>query len=216
MSAAKLRMALSPRRFVSALIWICVVALLAFANASSAQVLTNNALVAALRQGGYVIVIRHASSPTTLPSKQTADPGNLKLERQLDEAGRAGATTLGRRLKELNVPIGEVVTSPMFRATETARLAQLTNATIQAELGENGEGMQPISEAQANWLKDRVKHLPKESNTVLVTHNPNLTKAFPSWGATVTHGEAVVLDLDSKGATRVVGRIKVEEWPRLR
>ena len=164
-----------------------------------------------------MIVIRHADSPNTLPTTKTADPGNTKLERQLDDAGKQGATTIGRGLKELKIPIGEVFCSPTFRGTETARLAQLTTRRLQGELGEGAQGgMQPISDAQADWLKDRVKRLPKETNTILITHNPNLLKAFPTWGGSVVHGEAVVLDVDAKGATRIVGRIKVEEWPHLR
>ena len=116
----------------------------------------------------------------------------------------------------MKIPVGEVIVSTAYRATETARLAQLPNPKLQEELGEGMGSMQAISDAQADWLKERVKHLPKETNTILVTHNPNLAKAFPGWGATVLPGEAVVLDLDTKGATRVVGRIKPGEWPHFK
>ena len=206
----------SRRAFVRALGWVGAFALLALSNDALAQVLSSNALVAALRKGGYVVVIRHASSPATLPTRQTADLGNVKLERQLDAAGREGAIALGRGLRELKIPVGEVFCSPAFRATETARLAELLKPKFQEELGEAAPGALSISEVQANWLKDEVKKLPKADNTIIVTHNPNLTKAFPDWGGAVAHGEAVVLGLDSKGATRIVGRIKVDEWLRLR
>ena len=65
------------------------------ARDANGQGLSTNQLVAALRQGGYVLVMRHASSPREAPNKDTANADNTKLERQLDEAGRAGATGMG-------------------------------------------------------------------------------------------------------------------------
>ena len=53
-------------------------------------------LVKSLRQGGYVLVMRHASSPATPPAKMDADPENTGLERQLDEKGRKSAKAMGR------------------------------------------------------------------------------------------------------------------------
>src|SRR6516165_8345216 len=64
-------------------------ALGALAGAASSQTLQGDALVKALRQGGYVIVMRHARSPLEVPDKQTANPDNVKPERQLDAKGRA-------------------------------------------------------------------------------------------------------------------------------
>ena len=64
---------------------------------TSAQALTGDALLRALRQGGCVIVIRHASSPRQAPDKQTANADNVSAERQLDEAGRASAVAVRRR-----------------------------------------------------------------------------------------------------------------------
>jgi hypothetical protein len=72
-----------------------------------------------------------------------------------------------------------------------------------------------VSEAQAAWLRDRAARLPKGTNTIIVTHAPNLQRAFPAWGA-VAQGEVVVVGPDSKGAAVVIGRIKMEEWPRPR
>lgn len=55
-----------------------------------AQAPTSQALVNGLRQGGYTLVMRHASATREAPTKDTANPDNPKLERQLDEAGRRG------------------------------------------------------------------------------------------------------------------------------
>src|SRR5262245_731028 len=89
------------------------------------QVLSHSQLLAALRQGGLVIVMRHATSPPQPPTRADANPDNAALERQLDEKGRADATALGVAWRELKIPIGKVLSSPTYRALETARLAQL-------------------------------------------------------------------------------------------
>jgi phosphohistidine phosphatase SixA len=172
-------------------------------------------LVASLRSGGYVIVMRHASSPRETPDKATANPDNTKLERQLDEAGRSSAIAMGKAIRELKIPVGEVFSSPTYRAMETVRLAQFPNPHPQPELGDGGQSMQAANDAQTAWLKDRASHAAPGTNVVIVTHMPNLSRAFPEWGA-VADGEAIVLKPSDRGSATVVGRIKIEDWPRLR
>jgi phosphohistidine phosphatase SixA len=185
------------------------------AGVPHAQTVPLEGLVKSLREGGYVLVLRHASSPREVPDKQTANADNAKLERQLDEAGRTGATGMGKAFRDLKIPIGEVLTSPTYRAVETVRLAQLANPQSYLELGDGGQSMQGISDAQAVWLRERVSHFPTGTNTIVVTHMPNISRAFSTWDM-VADGEVVVVGPDGKGGMRQVGRIKIEEWSRLR
>ena len=184
--------------------------------AMAAQTPSPNELIGRLRQGGYVLVMRHASSPREAPSKEVANADNTKLERQLDEAGRTGATALGEAIRALRIPIGMVLTSPTYRALETVRLARLDSPTTVNELGDGGQSMQGITEAQAAWLRSRVTETPRSGNTILVTHQPNLSRAFPDWGPSVADGETVILRPDGKGGFALVGRIPIEEWSPLR
>ena len=184
-------------------------------NTASAQTLTGAALVQALQHGGYVIVMRHASSPMQPPPKEQANPDNTNDERQLDERGRKDATGFGDALRELKIPIGEVLSSPTYRAVETIRLARLPQPQPVPELGENGRGMQGSSAAQAEWLRHRVTQFPKGTNTLLVTHFPNLTAAFPQEAAGVSDGEALIFGPDGKGGAALVARVKIEDWPSL-
>lgn len=186
------------------------------AGVADAQSVSSSELVAALRRGGYLLVMRHASSPREAPNKETANADNSKLERQLDEAGRTGATAMGQSLRSLKIPIGNVFTSPTYRALETVTFAQLANATPVVELGDGGQSMQGVAEAQAAWLRAKVTQAPTRGNTIVVTHMPNLARAFPEWGSSVSDGETVVLRPDAKGGTTFVGRVKIEEWSRLR
>jgi phosphohistidine phosphatase SixA len=179
------------------------------------QPLRGEALVKALRQGGYVIVMRHTSSPREAPTKQAANADNVKAERQLDETGRSTAIAMGKAIRELKIPIGEVLTSPTYRALETVKYAELGKPQAFTELGDNGQSMQGGTEAQAVWLRKRLTQFPKGTNTILVTHFPNLRDAFPQVG-NVDDGEALVFGPDGKGGAVVAGRIKIEEWPAMR
>jgi len=193
-----------------------LVGMMLLAGAVHAQTLHGEALVKALRQGGYVIVMRHASSPRDAPDAKTANADNVNRERQLDAEGRVSAVAMGKALRDLKIPIGEVLTSPTYRALETIRYAKLGDPKPFAELGDNGQSMQGGTQAQAAWLQKRVTQFPAGVNTVIVTHFPNLTGAFPQLAAGVADGEALVFGPDGKGGAALVARVKIEEWPALR
>jgi phosphohistidine phosphatase SixA len=188
------------------------VGMILLAGAAPAQTLSGEALVKALRRGGYVIVMRHTSSPREAPDKQAANADNVKVERQLDETGRTTATAMGKALRDLKIPIGDVLASPTYRALETVKYAQLGNARTYPELGDNGQSMQGGTEAQAAWLRKRVTQFPSGSNTILVTHLPNIAGAFPQ-ASGVDDGEALVFGPDGKGGAALLARIKIEAWP---
>jgi phosphohistidine phosphatase SixA len=196
---------------------ILISTLLATSGAVDAQMLSGDALVKALQGGGFVLVMRHASSPREAPDKQHANADNVNLERQLDESGRATAIAMGNALRTLKVPIGEVFTSPTYRALETVSLAQLPNPQALPVLGDGGHSMQGVSEAQAAWLKNKVSEFPHGTNTVIVTHQPNIARAFPQWASDLSDGETLVFgpDRNRNGGATLVARIKIEQWPKL-
>ncbi|MEI9815221.1 MAG: histidine phosphatase family protein [Acidobacteriota bacterium] len=177
--------------------------------AVSAQSLTGEALVKALQSGGNVIVMRHASSPREVPDKAAANPDNTKLERQLDDIGRNTATTMGRAIRGLKIPIGAVLASPTYRALETARYAQLPNPETTPELGENAASMSGGTAAQAAWLKTRVTQAPLVTNDFLITHQPNIAAAFPGI-AVVNEGDALIFH-----DGQMIARIAINSWPAL-
>ena len=202
-------------RFPTIGIVMSTVGVTLMAGVAHGQTLSPGELVPTLRQGGYVFVMRHAASPGRAPDKQTANPDNVTLERQLDAAGRTGATVMGKALRDLNIPIGGVFTSPTYRALETVKFAQLANPTSVPELGDGGQSMQGVPEAQAAWLREKVAQAQMGGSTMIVTHMPNISRAFPAWGA-VADGETVILRPDGKGGTTIVARVKIEDWPGLR
>jgi phosphohistidine phosphatase SixA len=195
--------------------WMAPMAL-ALAAAAPAQPVSGASIVQALRQGGYVIVMRHANSPREAPDAKTADPENVSRERQLDEEGRATATAMGKALRDLKIPIGEVFTSPTYRALETVRLAQLPKPKPVPELGDNGRSMQGGTAAQAAWLQKQVSQFPSGTNTILITHQPNIAAAFPPYASGLAEGESLIFGKDAKGGAILIARVKIEEWPRLK
>jgi phosphohistidine phosphatase SixA len=206
--------------FVSARVSGCAatlgaVLLLALAMPASADAgLSGAPLLKALRHGGLVIVMRHTSSPREVPDREHADPENITPERQLDATGRETATAMGKALRDLKIPVTQVFVSPAYRAQQTVRLAQLT-ATTRSELAQPGSGMQAADDTQTRWLQQQAKLLPKTGNTLLVTHFPNISAAFPAESTDLADGEALVFGSDGKGGSTLLARIKIEDWSKL-
>lgn len=179
--------------------------------------LAGNELLSALRAGGYVILMRHASSPTTPPDATQADVDNPQRERQLDDSGRSAARKLGESLRRSGIPIGDVLSSPTYRALETVRLAGLGEPRTFAQLGDNGQSMAADSSgSRGAWLKAQVAKSPlRGRNTIIVTHFPNITEAFGQAAAGLADGEALILHADGRGGALLVARLKIGDWSTL-
>jgi phosphohistidine phosphatase SixA len=151
------------------------------------------------------------------PDKALAEPDNLKLDRQLDDTGKATARAMGQALKALAIPIGRVDSSPTYRALQTARLAGLPKPETFAELGDNGASMQAQRAAQGAWLRARTAQAPAPgTDTVIITHLPNIRAAYPDLVAQgVGDGEALAFHPDGHGGSTLAGRIRIEDWPTL-
>jgi hypothetical protein len=118
---------------------------------------------------------------------------------ELDETGRSSARAMGEALRRLQIPIGQVLSSPAYRALETIKFAQLGPATTYAQLGDSGQSMvADKSGARAAWLKAKTAQP--------VTHFPNINEIYPQ--------EAAGLG-DGRGGVQIVTRVKIDEWPHL-
>jgi hypothetical protein len=195
---------------------IAILACLLVAGTAQADTLSGTGLVTALRQGGYIVLMRHASSPATPPTAASAEHDNTRLERQLDETGRSSAENMGRAIKTLGIPVGEVWSSPTYRAMETVRLASLPNPTTAVELGDGGQSMHAVSKDQTAWLLAKIAERPRAgTNTIVVTQFPNIQDAFGQDSSGLTDGEALIVRPGSAGVEEIVGRVKIAEWPTL-
>jgi phosphohistidine phosphatase SixA len=188
-------------------------ALLLIATALAAQTVPRTALAAELRQGGFVILMRHASSPRQLPDAASANADNTTPERQLDAAGRRDAGAMGAALKRLGLPVGEVLSSPTYRALETARLIDAGKARAVEQLG--NEGMAASDEVRTNWLQSEVTRKAEGGNRLLITHGPNISAAFAQHAGGMTEGEALIFDPRGANGPMMIQRIRIEEWADL-
>ncbi len=193
----------------------CVLMALAAAGSAGAGPLAGAVLVRALQRGGYVLVMRHASSPPAPPGAGDADPGNRRRERQLDAKGRRDAEAMGAAIRALRIPVGVVWSSPTYRALQTARLAGLPTPRVAAELGDRGKSMQAATERQAAWLRAAAAARPRaRTDTIIVTQYPNIQAAFGRAADGMGDGEALVFRPDG-GAPILAARIAIERWPAL-
>jgi phosphohistidine phosphatase SixA len=195
------------------LLWLTLITV----DLAQGESLAGKELIAALRSGGYVILMRHASSPRNPPEAAQADAENVQRERQLDEEGRASARAMGEVVHRLHIPIGEVLSSPTYRALQTIKLAQLGQPRTFEELGDGGQSMRADkSGARASWLKAKASALPgPNENTLIVTHFPNISEAYPQDAVGLADGEALILHPDGRGGATIVARVKIDEWAGL-
>ena len=184
---------------------------------SSAEDLSGPSLLKALRSGGYVVLMRHASSPHEPPDAEAADALNTRRERQLDDAGRSSAIAMGAALRRLHIPVGRVLSSPTYRAMQTVRLAQFGDASIFPELGDEGHSMMAdATGVRGAWLRAKIAEVPQPGlNTLVVTHLPNIVEALGASVTPMADGEALVLRPDGKGGSQLVARVRMEAWEHL-
>jgi hypothetical protein len=208
-------------RFRNMRLWLASLLILGITfgtyNVVEAETLAGASLVQHLRQGGYVLLMRHAHSSPEPPASGLADAANTNLERQLDETGLSTARAMGNAIRKLRIPIGTVLSSPTFRALETVRLAGLGPVETFVQLGDGGQSMKADAVAgQANWLRDKVAERPRAgSNTIIVTQMPNIQVAFSQNAADLADGELLVFHSDRNGRPGLVAKIKIEDWPAL-
>jgi len=162
----------------------------------------DNALWAALKNGDHVALIRHALAPGT------DDPPGFRIDdcstqRNLSEAGREHARSIGARFREHGVENVVIYSSLWCRCLETARLLDLGKVNPFPGLNSffrdrSREGLQTAE------VRALVKNRPKRASLVLVTHQVNIIALS---GVPPQSGEIVVLRPDGEHLI-VMGRIR--------
>ena len=175
------------------------------------------AWVAALRDGGYVIVLRHGATYTDQADTNPLDPKDTAHQRQLNDAGRGAAKSMGDALRKLKIPVGKVQTSQFQRAVETGTLLGFGEVSPTADLAEGGLVVTPNENNRRTAALRTLAATPPPAGTniVLVTHKPNIVDAFGKDWFDVREGEASIFRPDGKGGFAAVARVQVAEWTRL-
>ena len=171
-------------------------------------------LVTAMKQGGYVIVLRHGA---TNPNQADTDPlhrDNIAAQRLLSAQGREIATRVGNSFRVLGIPLGKVYSSEFNRAEETAKLVSGKSVTTTPDLTEGGLVVSPAENARrAKALKAMASTTPNAGvNTLIVTHKPNILDAFGEDWFDSKEGEASVFKPDGSNDLVLVARVQAAEW----
>jgi broad specificity phosphatase PhoE len=193
------------------LLFIALLPAIAFSGAARADWIDD------VRQGGFVIVIRHGA---TFSNQADTDPLNIKnvaAQRQLNDQGRAQAKTMGEAMRTLKIPVGTVITSMFQRAVETGTLLGFGEVKSSFDVSEGGLVVTPDENTRRTQALRKLAGTPPAagSNVVIVTHKPNIMDAFGKDWFDVREGEASVFKPDGNGGYKPVVRIKADEWSAL-
>ncbi|HET7021918.1 MAG TPA: histidine phosphatase family protein [Xanthobacteraceae bacterium] len=170
----------------------------------------------ALRQGGYVIVFRHAATHEDQADTDPLNPSNVAAQRQLTDAGRAKAKEIGEAFRKLRIPVGQVQTSVFNRAVENGKLMNLGEVTPSLDVTDGGLVVTPNENyRRAQALRKLAGTVPPAgTNTVVVTHKPNILDAFGKDFFDVREVEALVFQPSGDGYKFIV-RVPADEWSKL-
>jgi phosphohistidine phosphatase SixA len=194
---------------------LAMLALLGF-GAPQRAVADDADVVKALRAGGLVIAVRHGA---TFPDQADTDPfnfDNIAAQRNLNEKGKALAKAFGDALRAAAIPVGKVYTSKFNRAYETAMIAGFKDIEKTADLTEGGLVVSPNeNNRRAEAFRKLLGSAPAAgTNTILITHKPNIVDALGKDWFDVKEGEASIFRPDA-GGYKLVARVQMDEWPRL-
>ncbi len=153
--------------------------------------------------------------------------------RPLDEEGILQARYIGRLLASLDVPMEQIVSSPLKRALQTASL--VANELAFETAVQIDDALRP--EADLEQFQDMLSRLRKYESVMVVGHNPSLTEFLSkiisagSGAARIEFKKGAVAKVELTGrtgtlhwlvtpkiaralqASRKPGRARREEWP---
>src|SRR5215510_90632 len=186
------------------------------ASTGSSAAANDQEIVQALRAGGLVIVLRHGA---TFPDQADTDPlnfDNIAAQRNLNDKGKALAKAFGDAVRQAGVPVGKVFTSEYNRAYETAVVAGFKDIEKTADITEGGLVVSPNENSRRiDAFRKLLGTAPTPgTNTILVTHKPNIVDALGKDWFDVKEGEASLFRPEN-GSYKLIARVQMEEWPHI-
>ena len=162
----------------------------AMATPAAGEELAGPTLLAALRQGGFVLYFRHARTDFSQDDTDLSDLSNCATQRNLSAEGRNQARLIDEGIAALAIPIGEVLSSELCRTRETAELA-FGRTTLAPDLTSFGTAGSEAEEQERAAALRRLLATPPApgTNTVLVGHLFNIQAAA---SISLAEGEAAI------------------------
>ena len=180
--------------------------------------LADAALLAQVRNGGFVLYLRHGVTDGTRADRAPqVDLNDCSTQRVLSDEGRRQARELGLILQRARVPVGEVIHSPLCRARESAQLTFATQPQLlRAEpllaytANLTSEQKIPVIAATRALVSAPV---PAGTNRVIVAHAPNMADLMGYF--VKPEGTMVVLRPLGPSGFEYLGSIPPSHWGTL-
>jgi phosphohistidine phosphatase SixA len=170
--------------------------------------LADSVLVRLLRGGGYILAFRHGKTDWTQRDSDVLNYADRAAQRNLSEEGRADATSIGKAIAALRIPIGEVRASPFWRCRDTATLA-FGRADTTSALFTKSHAYRRLRWAMLSTPPR------KGTNTVLVTHQDALIPLTTLMRDQLREGDALVIQPLGDAGFRAVAQLSPPDWARL-
>lgn len=167
-------------------------------------------LVAALKQGGYIIYIRHAATDHSSTDTDRDDLRDWTHQRLLSDHGRNQSVVIGKAFRSLGIPVSQVISSPYCRSIETAKLA-FGKATVSNDLAFSIGVAEKEAKRLAQALGKMLGTQPRAgANTVVVAHSANLKEAANIWPK--PEGVAFIFKPLGNANFEMVGKVEPQQW----
>jgi len=164
-------------------------------------------LMAALRNGGYTVLLRHARTDRSFKEETGYVAKERSAQRNLTDEGIRDAALMGVVFRKYGISFAEIIASPMFRTVETAEMAA-GKPTITMALRDI-----PSTPEQAALIAKAPK---PGTNRLLVTHHFVIETHVPGIRpGDVGESEAAVVRHTADGKIVLVGRILLDDWRAL-
>jgi len=151
---------------------LCLVFLINIVIANSAN--ASDDLWDILKEGGKVVLVRHA--PVEIGpgcGNPLLRDSSCRKERNLSKQGKRYAEMLGKRFRQHNIPVSNVMHSPFCRTTDTAKIAFGKGSPVEylslIEILDADEAAK-----MTDVLNQLIGSYKGKGNLILVTHEPNI------------------------------------------
>jgi phosphohistidine phosphatase SixA len=169
--------------------------------------LRREALMDALRGGGYTVILRHARTDRSFNEVRDPVPVKREEQRNLNDDGIRDAALIGVVLRKHDIKFAEVISSPMYRCTETAEMAYGKPTSVTMALRTF-----PSPPEQGALVAAAPR---RGTNRLLVTHHFVIETHVPGIKpGEIGESEAVVVR-SVGGKVELVGRILLDDWRAL-
>jgi hypothetical protein len=180
-------------------------------------------LVNNLRNGGYVIFFRHAATDWAQRDVSYNDFEDRAAQRNLSEAGKADAASIGKAFQELGIPIDSVFVSPMWRCRDTAEIAfgrYEKRIELFGKVPQLPEGYEATQVERAKYRSVRVDMLSSKPtagmNRILVGQQDPMIPIIPGlYRDELREGDALVVQPLGGGKFKIVAQVTPADWTRL-